>query len=669
MSRSCVRRVQCARHIQVEANYTVRALNSMFGANVSGKGDFPLEEALQGHGSAQAKAIEFIIQSVHELGRPPADLTGPGAWSMLRTTEDYAESQPVGSLVSYKPESVSLPDEGWSPIELGQLWGGDGCDFVYDLVHNQLLPPDQVEARLRQAGVSRAYSDPLLRVKHNYIDFIKRLWRSNLIDVDTSPGVEQVECFFVSKKMGRQRMDLGLLEVNGRPVRPGTLLTPRLRDRHPVSSTSCCHLQYVDNLVVLGTDREMVKGAFERAVKELTRAGLQVHEVESSSDGAQVLGWHFTANGEFRPTRRDLKAAWSTKLLATDASEWGLGATQSDIPYEQAKSIGKFCERLSTSNGRQLAATAGSGSSLCQLPRKEMRVTARKKHKAASSEMTVLQESSVSKKCFQRYQFWWEQISQLVTNRSGGLKPAKVVDKVLATYLEEMYHNGEDVSSAQYVVAALCFFRPSLRTPGMVSLPKIKQSLRGWGKLSPPRSRLPVPWEVTCLLVEYAMKSNHVMIGLHILLMFTLYLRPSEALRIRQMDLVAPLKRARAGYQRWTVTLHPLEAARPSKTMEFDETLQFDLDYHQGIGEAVKRQAQLRGRQPGDVIFNHENKNVVAFLAEAAEKLDLRNLGPVHPYRFRHGGASHDFNMGFRDLKAVQARGRFSVDLAISAVL
>ena len=387
--------------------------------------------------------------------------------------------------MSYKPESVSLPGEGF---ELGQLWGGDGCEFVYGLVHNQLLPPDQVEARLRQAGVSRAHSDPLLRVKHNYIDFIKRLWRSNLIDVDTDclgrieldPDAEEgltictadLKDAFYHLSLPRQlrkyfalrpvmAKDLGLLEVNGRPVRPGTLLTPRLavvpmgwswalyvcqqlhqrvversglgsdvrlRDRHPVSSTSCCHLQYVDNLVVLGTDREMVKGAFERAVKELTRAGLQVHEVESSSDGAQVLGWHFTANGEFRPTRkrcwrvrlalrevlkrghatskemqklighcgfismgrrespscfgriydfikthehnslehplgkhvrqelsnwdgilplirRDLKAAWSTKLLATDASEWGLGATQSDIPYEQAKSIGQFCER------------------------------------------------------------------------------------------------------------------------------------------------------------------------------------------------------------------------------------------------------------------------------------------------------------------------------------
>ena len=63
-----------------------------------------------------------------------------------------------------------------------------------------------------------------------------------------------------------------------------------LQDRKRVGCSECLHLQYVDNLVVLGTSREKVEESFRNAVSELKSAGLQVYEVELGGEGAQDPG-------------------------------------------------------------------------------------------------------------------------------------------------------------------------------------------------------------------------------------------------------------------------------------------------------------------------------------------------------------------------------------------
>eukprot|EP00438_Fugacium_kawagutii_P032643 Skav206865 [mRNA] locus=scaffold898:55024:69937:- [translate_table: standard] len=42
---------------------------------------------------------------------------------------------------------------------------------------------------------------------------------------------------------------------------------------------------------------------------------------------------------------RNLRSPWSTTIHATDASDWGCGATVAQMPYDEVKSLGKFSER------------------------------------------------------------------------------------------------------------------------------------------------------------------------------------------------------------------------------------------------------------------------------------------------------------------------------------
>lgn len=106
-------------------------------------------------------------------------------------------------------------------------------------------------------------------------------------------------------------------------------------------------------------------------------------------------------------------------------------------------------------------------------------------------------------------------------------------------YLEELYLGGEDLSVGNYVVAAVNYHRPDLR--GAVNLPRTHQSLKGWRTLCPPRSRMPIPYEVICLLAREALLKGKIEICLVLLLNFFCYLRPTEFEKIRVCDIVAPV--------------------------------------------------------------------------------------------------------------------------------
>ena len=85
----------------------------------------------------------------------------------------------------------------------------------------------------------------------------------------------------------------------------------RLRDKLPCPSHGLIHTEYVDNLVVMGTQRDQVISAFQLAVHALKEAGLQVHEDEICKGDTCVLGWQFTADGKFGPSAKRL---WKVRL-------------------------------------------------------------------------------------------------------------------------------------------------------------------------------------------------------------------------------------------------------------------------------------------------------------------------------------------------------------------
>ena len=64
------------------------------------------------------------------------------------------------------------------------------------------------------------------------------------------------------------------------------------------------------------------------------------------------------------------------------------------------------------------------------------------------------------------------------------------LDMLVVDYLESLYMSGEDLSVANYTMAAIVFSVPWLKN--QAALPEALQSMKGWRKLCPRRSRMPL---------------------------------------------------------------------------------------------------------------------------------------------------------------------------------
>ena len=93
--------------------------------------------------------------------------------------------------------------------------------------------------------------------------------------------------------------------------RSGLLPEERLQDFTAPPVGRFWHVQYVDNLHVMGTDREEVLVRFRKAVNELREAGLTVHEEEEFEDETKILGWQYDSIGKFRPSPQRV---WKVRL-------------------------------------------------------------------------------------------------------------------------------------------------------------------------------------------------------------------------------------------------------------------------------------------------------------------------------------------------------------------
>lgn len=160
-------------------------------------------------------------------------------------------------------------------------------------------------------------------------------------------------------------------------------------------------------------------------------------------------------------------------------------------------------------------------------------------------------------------------------------------------------------------------------------------------------------------MVTWMFSKKMVQEPLMMLMCFHLYLRRGEVTQLRVKDLVPPVLGGSKGLERWSVILHPLEEENPSKTMEFDETLLFDLDDMVFIAEAVHRLMKLGTRSKEELVFSRTVAQLRAKMEQASSRLGLEALSSPHPYRLRHGGASFDFQTRSRSLLEIQRRGRW----------
>ena len=143
--------------------------------------------------------------------------------------------------------------------------------------------------------------------------------------------------------------------------------------------------------------------------------------------------------------------------------------------------------------------------------------------------------------------------------------------------------------------------------------------------------------------------------GLAVLLMFTAYLRPGEAMDLQVKDLVAPLP----NQPYYALHLHPAERREQSKVGLSDESLLLDSPMMPWLGPAL-RKAQRTSKYLLDLNYDA----LVQHWKQALTKLGLQTNHAVL-YQLRHSGPSHDRALHLRSALAVKQRGRWASDSSV----
>lgn len=163
VSRGCRQRIGLMNHKAEDVNAAIWGLNSMYHGTDPASFVGESVEQFSRPSAAQAEVIGRIQHAVESLGPPPGDLTVPEALRSLRCGGYTDIGQSVGALSNYKPDSVSLPEAGWQPIDLDALGGMVRGRTISSYIQEQLLPAEIAHMNVKDGGVERPYSDPRFR--------------------------------------------------------------------------------------------------------------------------------------------------------------------------------------------------------------------------------------------------------------------------------------------------------------------------------------------------------------------------------------------------------------------------------------------------------------------------------------------------------------------------
>ncbi|CAK0852914.1 unnamed protein product [Prorocentrum cordatum] len=246
---------------------------------------------------------------------------------------------------------------------------------------------------------------------------------------------------------------------------------------------------------------------------------------------------------------------------------------------------------------------------------------------------TFLELQSVSPKAAQDYQtyvtafYQWGQERHLLSDIATSLRSAPAIDLALVTYMNEKFFAGELSYVPTKLIAGLRYFW-TYPNGAPLELPRSFRALTGWKRMVPAQSRLPYPWVALCLRVQHMIAAGQVMEALASIITFTLYLRPSECLRLQGKLITAPAqapRRVQDGQgQMWPLLLHPQEGGATSKTGRVDESLLADNPLFPWLPQAL---GLLKAKFPHSLVFNFGQAQWGRALKGAAPACGLTALG------------------------------------------
>eukprot|EP00438_Fugacium_kawagutii_P002485 Skav209078 [mRNA] locus=scaffold207:207591:211020:- [translate_table: standard] len=272
--------------------------------------------------------------------------------------------------------------------------------------------------------------------------------------------------------------------------------------------------------------------------------------------------------------------------------------------------------------------------------------------------MSKLEMKSVSQEVQNQYAGYFNKFKGFC--RENALQwPLKgdIVDDVMCDYLDWLYEEGRSPHEGEKSIAAMEFFRMELKG----TLNRCRRALKGWRKIMPPQSRLPLPRILMFGIAMDLLARGKRDMALMTVLAFDCYLRPGEALDLKGKNIVAPVLQAGKQFKWVTVVVREAEGRKPDKTGVYDNSIPIDKNQLQWLGrELLTTKRNLNSVE--DLLFSFTMEEYRTEFARSGKKM---NIEVLHPYQLRHGGATEDLSTRYRDHNAVKSRGRWRTDSSV----
>jgi hypothetical protein len=228
------------------------------------------------------------------------------------------------------------------------------------------------------------------------------------------------------------------------------------------------------------------------------------------------------------------------------------------------------------------------------------------------------------------------------------------LDNRLAEYFDMLFLAGDGPSRGCKLWAALLHSQPEFSKLGGRGLPRGWRCLKGWTRLVPSRARTPEVWPVWAAVINFFVMKREASMAVYVTMMWSSYSRPGSLLRLCPENLIAPS----LGGRHWTLLLNPLEGMRPSKTLEYDDSVALD---HKMWVPLEPLLLALKQRPRGRPVWDFTYPALLRVWRQMTSELHLRLV----PYQARHSGASHDRLSGFRSLADIKKRGCWRGDKSV----
>lgn len=281
------------------------------------------------------------------------------------------------------------------------------------------------------------------------------------------------------------------------------------------------------------------------------------------------------------------------------------------------------------------------------------------KLRACRGERGLLETHSIKEPQRQDYARRLSEFYNFVARFELDISSEKKLDEALVDYSDLMYLNGESQDAGSRLKAALEYHRPEAAREGMLNLPRFRRSLKGWRKMAPNQTRLPMVEYIKSSISGIMLCQGWKEMALFNELSFSTYARPGELLKMRVCDVV-PKKNAG---DHPLVILAPFERGESSKTGIYDEVLILEDTRASFLGPIVCSLAKQKELQEGPEVsmWGFNARKYLQIWRACVGALDVASLA-TSPYQNRHGGASRDHLMRLRSVQEIQRRGRWACD-------